>query len=748
MTVSTVVDHNDYTGNGLTTSFPYKFRVFDKSNLTVTVVDMEENITELVLDTDYTVTGAGGYSGGNVVLTSPLANGWKISISREMAPTQETDLRNQGKFFAEVHEDAFDKLTMLIQQGYSTFKLALRKPSSIANWYDALGNYIRNLRDPRDPQDAVTKKYADNLVSSAFNKTLRTPENIPQLPGVEQRKNKIVAMDNSGNPIMVLPESGSAADVLIELAKPTGANNIGTNNGDNVQSVLNEMRTNEYEAKSYFGGQLATLKADLSNPLVQQVNLTLIGDSITWGMTASGIAATDPRSHQLTDARNNGSSNTWANLLHKWIAKEYFDGQAATESTINNPASGVNVFTYGKNIDLFPGQQSINLIGSWVTNVNPAALKGVYIDSVFPHTGKEINFSITGDSFILVFAAIPGGATYQVYVDGVSLGTFQTDSTSMGVPVSFGNVREHQLGPFTGPRSIRVISNGEAGSTFRVEGIRIKKSFQMINQGIIGVATAEYTNNLLTDAVLGRSRHVIVQLGTNDRGLDYASNNAANTPLRLKTALEGLVTALGNRNITLMCANDVTQDESTFSYSMKDVRDSIYSVAYQHSLDFIDNYIPSRTLIDRNYSFVADGLHPNDFGHATIAGNIISALSNATNHQYSIKESVTSIAVSVSSGWNAINTINFNFPTTPKSILSYSLRVKLSTENDFGAWSSSQEVVTDDSGTVGGVQNPSGTIVVGFVRTFLSAGGATRALVKSSEASPVTINIEARAYWI
>ena len=229
MTVSTVVDHNDYTGNGVTTSFPYTFRIFKKTDLAVSVVDLSENITVLVLDTDYTVTNAGGYSGGSVVLTTPLENGWQISIARELEPTQETDLRNQGKFFAEVHEDAFDKLTMLIQQVGSMFRLALRKPSSIANWYDALNNYIRNLKDPRDPQDAATKNYVDTVSGSNFSRTLRTPENIPQLPAASTRANKIVGFDSSGNPIMLVPESGSAADVLLELAKPTGAGLVGYN---------------------------------------------------------------------------------------------------------------------------------------------------------------------------------------------------------------------------------------------------------------------------------------------------------------------------------------------------------------------------------------------------------------------------------------------------------------------------------------------------------------------------------------
>ncbi|MEW5560599.1 hypothetical protein AB1287_10170 [Enterobacter asburiae] len=237
MTVSTEVDHNDYVGNGVTTSFPYTFRIFTKSDLVVQVVDLDENITVLVLDTDYTVTGAGGYSGGSVTLASALASGWQISISRDLPVTQETDLRNQGKFFAEVHEDAFDKLTMLIQQVRSWFSLALRKPSFIANYYDALGNYIRNLRDPSRPQDAATKNYVDSLANTNLGHTLRTPELIPELPGIEQRKNKIVAMDNSGNPIMVIPESGSASDVLIELAKPTGAELIGYGS-ETVDSAL------------------------------------------------------------------------------------------------------------------------------------------------------------------------------------------------------------------------------------------------------------------------------------------------------------------------------------------------------------------------------------------------------------------------------------------------------------------------------------------------------------------------------
>lgn len=538
------------------------------------------------------------------------------------------------------------------------------------------------------------------------------------------------------------------ASLRKELAEVSGADIVNTSNGDSVQDSIFEAKTTEYDTASYFGGQLAIFKNDMADPLTQQVNLTLVGDSITWGMQASGIATTEPRSHSLNDARNNGSSSTWANLLHKWISKNWFGGMAAVETATAGVPSGVNVFTYSKIIDLFPGQQGITLSGSWTQTANASALKGVYLDASYPYNGKEISFNITGDTFSVVYAAISGGSTYQVYLDNVLQGTYPTSSTDMGIPTSFGNVREHSLGAFTGSRTIRIVPNGGTATTFRIEGVRINKQFQLINQGIIGVQTKEYRTKLLNDAVLGRSRYVFVQLGTNDRGATYDSVGEANTVLRLKAALEDLVTALGTRNIVLLCANDVTEDESTFSYNMSDVRNVVYSVAYKMGVDFIDNFTPTNTLISNNYSVVEDQLHPNDFGHSVVAGNIIKAISGASKQQLSIKESTTSFTAAIQAGWSAINTVNFNFPTTPKSVLGYSVRVKLSTETDFGAWSSSQEVVTDDSGTVGGVQNPSGVIQFGMVRTFLSAGGATRAIVKSTASGAVTINVEARAYWI
>ncbi|WP_312296730.1 tail fiber domain-containing protein [Atlantibacter hermannii] len=213
MTVSTEVNHNEYTGNGVTTTFPYAFRIFQASDLLVITSDTNATLRTLTLDTDYTVSGVGSYSGGTVILSAPLGNGCSISIERDLPVIQETDLRNQGKFFAEVHEDALDKLTMLIQQVWSGFSLALRKPSTISIYYDALTNKIRNLGDPVLAQDAATKNYTD----SVFGKTLRTPDSVFSLPSISDRANKVVAFDSVGSPVVITPPSGSATDVLLQL---------------------------------------------------------------------------------------------------------------------------------------------------------------------------------------------------------------------------------------------------------------------------------------------------------------------------------------------------------------------------------------------------------------------------------------------------------------------------------------------------------------------------------------------------
>lgn len=164
MTVNTVDSIAEFDTNGVTTNFPFYFKFLANEDLVVTYVDPLGVSSTLSLGTHYTVNGAGVDNGGSVVTNTALAGPGQLVVSREMEAFQQTSLRNQGKFLAETHEDVFDKLTMLIQQGLATFKRALTRPFG-RDYFFAENRRIASVKDPVEPQDAATKNSVETYVS-------------------------------------------------------------------------------------------------------------------------------------------------------------------------------------------------------------------------------------------------------------------------------------------------------------------------------------------------------------------------------------------------------------------------------------------------------------------------------------------------------------------------------------------------------------------------------------------------------
>lgn len=117
MTVSSTTSRVDYTGNGSTTAFAVPFYFLDNTHLLVLSTVISTGVsTTLVLNTDYTVSGAGVPSGGTVTVTAAPSSGVKLSILRNIPLTQLVDYQPNDPFPANTHEMALDKLTMEMQQ--------------------------------------------------------------------------------------------------------------------------------------------------------------------------------------------------------------------------------------------------------------------------------------------------------------------------------------------------------------------------------------------------------------------------------------------------------------------------------------------------------------------------------------------------------------------------------------------------------------------------------------------------------
>jgi hypothetical protein len=137
MTVSTSTSTANYTANGSTTTFAYPFKIFADSDLVVILRNTATAVETLqVLNSAYTVTGAGNVAGGNVVFGTAPASGNTVFIRRVLPLTQETDYVANDPFPADAHEDALDKLTMLVQQASVDADRAILFPQS-----DVIGTF-------------------------------------------------------------------------------------------------------------------------------------------------------------------------------------------------------------------------------------------------------------------------------------------------------------------------------------------------------------------------------------------------------------------------------------------------------------------------------------------------------------------------------------------------------------------------------------------------------------------------------
>jgi hypothetical protein len=101
---------NQYTANGVTTVFPYQFLLLRSDDVTVEIDGAAQTETS-----DYTVSGVGVPSGGNITfLVAPLT-GQTVVIYRDIPLLRETDYQDSGDFLASVVDADFDRIWMVLQ---------------------------------------------------------------------------------------------------------------------------------------------------------------------------------------------------------------------------------------------------------------------------------------------------------------------------------------------------------------------------------------------------------------------------------------------------------------------------------------------------------------------------------------------------------------------------------------------------------------------------------------------------------
>lgn len=120
-----------YTSDGEQTDFPILWRFFDKDTVLAKVYRDGILEKELSYGQDYSVTPT-GETGGELVLTSPVAKGLVLAISRKEPYIQALELLNSGKIDLVKLEEALDHMVMLAQQNRDDLGRSLQVPPGYA----------------------------------------------------------------------------------------------------------------------------------------------------------------------------------------------------------------------------------------------------------------------------------------------------------------------------------------------------------------------------------------------------------------------------------------------------------------------------------------------------------------------------------------------------------------------------------------------------------------------------------------
>lgn len=158
-----------FLGDGTEIDCPFSFKVFEQSDVVVVETNAEGVVTNLVLNTDYTVAlnaDQDDSPGGTVTVTA--TDGSTVNITSSVSLTQGVSLTNGGGFFPDVITNALDRVTVLVQQLARDFGASISIPFG-ANYFQAGGSRIANVGAPTADNDAVTKSYVDAMSILAGN---------------------------------------------------------------------------------------------------------------------------------------------------------------------------------------------------------------------------------------------------------------------------------------------------------------------------------------------------------------------------------------------------------------------------------------------------------------------------------------------------------------------------------------------------------------------------------------------------
>lgn len=401
MTLSTTTNRVSYAGDGSTVSFSIPFLFLVNSHIEATLRSAAGVETTWTLGTQYSLTGEGLANGGTLTVdTSPTdytpATGETLVIRRVVPETQETDYPEGGAFPASSHEQALDKLTMMVQQQTEgsgrAIKFSLTSPDSDVMFPDVTGNGSKVLRVKSDatglemvtiaelgedatlPASSTDNAFVrfDGTAGTSFqnsgitgddNDNITLPANAGvhltegTAPGTAANTGAIYTKDTGGQPELYFREESSGDEVQITsagglsniikqgkhtISVPAAAMTARTTNG--AAAATTELATNDVMLNTFDFDATTSEGVQFVVPMPESWNegtVTFIpywtgaagAGGVSWTMRAVALSNDDAMDAAFGTGVNSDDTFIAANDLH-------IGPESATITIAGTPAAG------------------------------------------------------------------------------------------------------------------------------------------------------------------------------------------------------------------------------------------------------------------------------------------------------------------------------------------------------------------------------------------------------------------------
>ena len=734
MTVSTIIVRKIYSGDGSATTFAYPFKIFATGDLQVIIRSSTGTETTKTIDTDYTLTGVGNTSGGNVVFQSGKipTNTETVVLIRNVPQTQAIDYIANDPFPAETHEEGLDRATMTIQQ---------------------------------------VQEKVDRSIKISRTNTMNSTE---FTVGATARASKVLGFDASGE-LTVTQELGtnrgnwssSTAYNARDIVKDTSTNNIFLVNTAHTSSGSQPLTTNanasKYDllvdaASATASAAAAVVAKDLSvtakneSVAAKDLSVTAKNDSVT--AKNSSVSAKDD-----SVTAKNAAQAAFASFDNRYLGAKSSNpstdnsGNALITGALyfNSSTSQIFNWTSGDAWEAIKPtsteQGKINTVAADATDIGTVAGKSNEIGRLGT-SAAVADLAILGTTAVVADMAILG--TSDVVTDMNVLGTSDV-VTDMNVLGTSGNVTAmNTLGTSTNVTNMATVAANVAGVNSFAERYRVASSdpTSSLNEGDLAFNTQD--NNLkfyngtswvsIAPGIANVVDDSTPQLGGNLDTNQKQINTVSNRNILLAPNGTGVVEVRGNNNggtIQLNC------EQNTHGVKIK-------SPPHSASQNYTLTLPPS---ITNGYYLKTDGSGNLAFAAVPVETKpIVSSVSpstvtnNATNITITGQNFVAGATVEIIATTGAIitpSTVSFTNTTTIVANVTISTDAQffIRVENPDGnaGRSSNAILTTSDAPTFNTAAGSLGSVAGNFSGTIFSLSASGDTVVFSEVSSPLVL---------